>query len=176
MEDIGGVWRTIGGRRVFIKTGQSLSSAMKESGKFNKKYDGSMKEEGKERYFEDKDGNKIEYLTTKEYNEICQKLNERLTDEERELLLQYVDTPFTAGNTLVSSVGKGGVDKTYSPNEVSDGYEWGTLTAWNKNPEMIISEKEYDDRAESEYKKYMSEHPGSYVSDWEARKKRICTI
>lgn len=33
MED--GVWRTIGGRRVFIKEGQSLSDAMKESGKFN---------------------------------------------------------------------------------------------------------------------------------------------
>lgn len=32
-----GVWRTIGGRRVFIKTGQSLSDAMKESGKFKKK-------------------------------------------------------------------------------------------------------------------------------------------
>ena len=31
-----GVWRTIGGRRVFIKTGQSISDAMKESGKFNK--------------------------------------------------------------------------------------------------------------------------------------------
>ena len=30
----GGVWRTIGGRRVFIKDGQSLSEAMIESGKF----------------------------------------------------------------------------------------------------------------------------------------------
>lgn len=29
-----GVWRTIGGRRVFIKEGQDLASAMKESGKF----------------------------------------------------------------------------------------------------------------------------------------------
>ena len=29
-----GVWRTIGGRRVFIKTGQSVSDAMHESGKF----------------------------------------------------------------------------------------------------------------------------------------------
>lgn len=38
MED--GVWRTIRGRRVFIKKGQSLSDAMKESGKFkNKKQD-----------------------------------------------------------------------------------------------------------------------------------------
>lgn len=33
-EDIGGVWRTIGGRRVFIKNGQDLATAMKESGKF----------------------------------------------------------------------------------------------------------------------------------------------
>ena len=36
-DDIGGVWRTIGGRRVFIKTGKSLSEAMKESGKFKTK-------------------------------------------------------------------------------------------------------------------------------------------
>lgn len=35
--DIGGVWRTVGGRRIFIKDGQDLTSAMKESGKFNKK-------------------------------------------------------------------------------------------------------------------------------------------
>ena len=34
-EDIGGVWRTVGGRRIFIKDGQDLASAMKESGKFN---------------------------------------------------------------------------------------------------------------------------------------------
>ena len=35
-EDIGGVWRTVGGRRIFIKDGQDLASAMKESGKFDK--------------------------------------------------------------------------------------------------------------------------------------------
>lgn len=38
-DDADGVWRTIGGRRVFIRTGQSLSDAMKESGKFKKKND-----------------------------------------------------------------------------------------------------------------------------------------
>ena len=32
--DLSGVWRTIGGRRVFIKNGQDLATAMKESGKF----------------------------------------------------------------------------------------------------------------------------------------------
>lgn len=30
-----GVWRTIGGRRVFIAEGQNINEAMKESGKFN---------------------------------------------------------------------------------------------------------------------------------------------
>lgn len=34
MADAGGVWRTISGRRVFIRDGQSLSDAMRESGKF----------------------------------------------------------------------------------------------------------------------------------------------
>lgn len=32
-----GVWRTVGGRRIFIKEGQDLASAMKESGKFKDK-------------------------------------------------------------------------------------------------------------------------------------------
>lgn len=32
-----GVWRTVGGRRIFIKEGQDLASAMKESGKFSNK-------------------------------------------------------------------------------------------------------------------------------------------
>lgn len=40
-----GVWRTIGGRRVFIKTGQSLSNAMKDSGKFKLQKPRSEKEE-----------------------------------------------------------------------------------------------------------------------------------
>lgn len=33
-----GVWRTIGGRKVFIADGEDLPTAMKNSGKFNKKY------------------------------------------------------------------------------------------------------------------------------------------
>lgn len=33
-DDIGGVWRTIGGRRVFIKDGEDIETAMKKSGKF----------------------------------------------------------------------------------------------------------------------------------------------
>lgn len=34
--DIGGIWRTVGGRRIFIKDGEDLETAMKKSGKFKK--------------------------------------------------------------------------------------------------------------------------------------------
>lgn len=37
MDDIDGVWRTVGGRRIFIKDGQDLATAMRESGKFSNK-------------------------------------------------------------------------------------------------------------------------------------------
>ena len=36
-DELDGVWRTVGGRRIFIKTGQKLSDAMKESGKYKTK-------------------------------------------------------------------------------------------------------------------------------------------
>lgn len=48
--DIGGVWRTIGGRRIFIKDGEDLETAMKNSGKFGKK-EIKEKEENKEQDF-----------------------------------------------------------------------------------------------------------------------------
>ena len=35
--DLGGVWRTVGGRRIFIKDGEDLATAMKNSGKFGNK-------------------------------------------------------------------------------------------------------------------------------------------
>lgn len=44
-----GVWRTVGGRRIFIKEGQDLASAMKESGKFSKKQAENKKESTNEK-------------------------------------------------------------------------------------------------------------------------------
>ena len=40
-----GVWRTVGGRRIFIRDGESLSSAMKKSGKFKLVKKGKKKKE-----------------------------------------------------------------------------------------------------------------------------------
>lgn len=44
MADENGVWRTISGRRVFIRDGQSLTDAMRESGKFDSSSDKKNKE------------------------------------------------------------------------------------------------------------------------------------
>ena len=55
-----GVWRTVGGRRIFIRTGQSLAEAMVQSGKFKslrstyKKEKEKEKEEAKDKEWEEK--------------------------------------------------------------------------------------------------------------------------
>lgn len=66
--DIGGVWRTIGGRRVFIKDGQDLASAMKESGKFKTKK--QKREEDLEKYNKLSQEERIEkYQSGKKWND-----------------------------------------------------------------------------------------------------------
>ena len=44
-KESGGVWRTVCGRRIFIRKGQSLTDAMRESGKFKKSDIDSAKSE-----------------------------------------------------------------------------------------------------------------------------------
>lgn len=39
MSDTGGVWRTVGGRRIFIADGEDIRTAMAKSGKFDKEWD-----------------------------------------------------------------------------------------------------------------------------------------
>ncbi len=43
-----GVWRTVGGRKIFIKNGVDLKTAMKESGKFKKNEIKDKKQDNKE--------------------------------------------------------------------------------------------------------------------------------
>lgn len=62
-----GVWRTVGGRRIFIKEGQDLASAMKESGKF-------------------KSNNRKQVEDKKDYNNLSEELNKT----DREVLDYYV--------------------------------------------------------------------------------------
>lgn len=74
-----GVWRTISGRRVFIKEGESLSSAMRKSGKFkiksqstqkiNKKVLDTLDDKTKSEIEKDKEATRLEneYSETNKY-------------------------------------------------------------------------------------------------------------
>lgn len=57
MSNESGIWRTVRGRRIFIKEGQSLTDAMRESGKFQK---------GRRKPI---------YLDKKEYGKVIHELN-----------------------------------------------------------------------------------------------------
>lgn len=70
LSDIGGIWRTIGGRRVFIKDGQDLATAMKESGKF-------LKNENSQYTYEEN------YALNKYFSPYSIVLNEKLRNKEK---------------------------------------------------------------------------------------------
>lgn len=76
MSDIGGVWRTVGGRRIFIKDGQDLASAMKESGKFNSTK--GLTEEGKKKIKELEKDEKFQKELNKFLEESAKKENEKI--------------------------------------------------------------------------------------------------
>ena len=80
-----GVWRTIGGRRVFIADGDSLSKAMKDSGKFNRK---KMTRKEKEAEYElykkaRQDENSIDPMTenSTDWEALDRKYRDRYEDE-----------------------------------------------------------------------------------------------
>lgn len=75
-----GVWRTVGGRRIFIKKGQDLKSAMAESGKF-----GKTRTQNKNRY-------KIKYNKEK-LNKGLQKNIDRKKESEYKLYKRAKENP-----------------------------------------------------------------------------------
>ena len=90
-----GIWRTIGGRRVFIKTGQSLSDAMKDSGKFKTKMNekavkGAREEDLKEQYKDSLNNvSKMEYngeITKEEYDKAVKDINKAYIGKRNEYL------------------------------------------------------------------------------------------
>lgn len=76
-----GVWRTIGGRRIFIKEGQDLETAMKESGKF------SDKQIEKQNKIEEKTTELSENLDKLEYEQLNELFNKTKDPDTREILM-----------------------------------------------------------------------------------------
>ena len=158
--DIGGVWRTIGGRRVFIKEGQDLASAMKESGKFNsssnkktKKGDSVLEEfkksDGNTKSFE-KALNKIsemEYnneINPDEYKEYISKIQKEYADKKKHTIDK---NDINALNELADS-GKD-INDYYGLDDIAKDYI--------KNRRQEIGRNEFTKRADEVHKKTLDE-------------------
>lgn len=121
--DTGGVWRTVGGRRIFIKTGQSLSSAMKESGKFKKGT--KIKVEGYshpiEADYEDRLAKykEIQKDANKRYDkgEIDKEERDKLVNEAHDKYIKQKDTTPKEANT------KAGKNDTETLKKIADSNE-----------------------------------------------------
>lgn len=77
------MWRTVGGKRIFIKDGQDLATAMKESGKFLNKYERMSIEQLEEAKY-NIEVNIVDSETTKEkqkYREELNKIEDALYDK-----------------------------------------------------------------------------------------------
>lgn len=146
-----GVWRTIGGRRVFIRTGQSLGDAMKESGKFKKASDVKREEY---QYKNDKLERERQAENSRKYIG-----KEKRTDEGQEAFNKYAElhertyireNPQEADTTYdlvgqhinkeqqLSDIGK--EEKTYKVDTTKLKGEY------HKLPERTQEEKESDER------------------------------
>lgn len=105
--DIGGVWRTIGGRRVFIKDGQDLASAMKESGKFKStKTSKKGKDEVKERLEIAKD-------IAKELDPSLKNASDERLEKEAKKLLEAPEGAVDEKTTFYTNE-KGGLERSTS--------------------------------------------------------------
>lgn len=81
--DIGGVWRTVGGKRIFIKDGVDLATAMKESGKFGSKFDNNIQIKRIIEILNNQ--NKLE----EELQELSYKAYDNMTEDEKDAMNFY---------------------------------------------------------------------------------------
>lgn len=122
MADEEGVWRTIRGRRVFIADGQSLTDAMKKSGKFKgsvsdiikqqrtKKNSRSIEELKEAKFDADtkklilKDGTEIGLLDKKEYKKLCEQQFGQASEDTKAIVNSYTESQATAGSAELNAI------------------------------------------------------------------------
>lgn len=95
MTEKDGVWKTIRGRRVFIKNGESLTNAIKNSGKFKKAFDEATKRKGKTATAANPEPPSHAKLRKALENQrkFKKAFDEAITREERELKAKYMAIP-----------------------------------------------------------------------------------
>lgn len=182
-----GVWRTIGGRRVFIKKGQSLSDAMKESGKFSrvaknqdlyKKLDEESKKDQLKEEIEDKFGKINDENYMKAQNFLVMDKNMSVEDSEKILgnYKDYLDKDsrefLEKNERLNKAIGstEGRENLQNKANEVANKM---SLEKYNE----LYDKKVYDEgMSEKQFKKLYGERPTEEketLNAWQKRKQEL---
>ena len=133
-----GIWRTVGGRRIFIKNDQTLADAMKESGKFKDKK--QTKVHGYERNIDIK-----ELYKNEDYSEVISYLNQKelRTLEEATKDLDYYEKGTPAYKNAEQAVNKLEAEAAnrFAERNNIDKYNKDTV---NKFPEKSVEHQIYE--------------------------------
>ena len=129
----GGVWRTIGGRRVYIKDGQGLADAMRESGKFQKTTNDYMVRKWTTKVEKNKT-NDLKPFEKQDVN--IEKVKERgnLTDEEAKECIKQAEEVFAEAEALEPQISNDVINSSVA----TDGKMWG-LDFRMKQPESLAA-------------------------------------
>ena len=193
-DEANGVWRTIGGRKVFIKTGQSLSEAMIESGKFKNMrsdYKKAKEEEAKKNVTSEKAIDELMNADVGDWNnmnqsqrdKVCEdilkgfeeKYGSKLEDAEfrKEVLDGLEDQNFhTMGKIIEQKYEDGGYEPLKQLNEKINKAENDDYVAFDKKMQANI------DRVNKEYDEEMvkARQRGDAKLEEKAKEKRIAEL
>lgn len=153
-EDIGGVWRTVGGRRIFIKDGEDLETAMKNSGKFGKKKDEEFKPKA---------------VGSKKFSEY----DLEMTNDEAEKFSDYLRNKYGTDDLRISAYDdKRNAQKIYNEfKDAKETYEKATKE-WINSPFGDDEERARREKAKNEARNNLYGKPARNMEESNAKKLR----
>ncbi len=173
MAEVDGIWRMIKGRRVFIKNGQSLTEAMRESGKFENKeisnktvkiIDKNTEEFSKKIMNQNKES---AIVFDDDGKEIMFKNGEQFKVEFRGQELQHLkEMNFTHNHPTTSDY-----DSTFSKQDLIFAYDndLKSISSINQKGDIITLQRDKNIKYDDEHK------PGFLAGDYQRYKEKVTT-
>lgn len=168
MSDLGGVWRTVGGRRIFIKDGEDLATAMKNSGKFRKNETNENVIDKNTEYFSEKimkQNKESAIVFDDDGEEIFFKDGEEHKVEFRGKELEKLkNMNFTHNHPTTSDY-----DSTFSKQDLIFAYDndLKSITTINQKGDIIKLERDKNIKYDNEHK------PGFLAGDYQRKKEEF---
>lgn len=149
-----GVWRTVGGRRIFIKDGEDLSSAMKSSGKFKNKKEKEQNQQedknSKENKYTDK---QLEMVwenedATEVYDHLSQSEKNKMSQAQKDIEILTPGTPgYQNAKEYVDKMNDKAASKfleAHKNDKDYEGYYMSDKYVASENKKLDISDQKYN--------------------------------